>query len=237
MYDLRVGPVDAPKIAIEVTGAIDAPWMATWNASQKLSGKVPGVDGDWTFVLRPGAHVKRLIPELPAVVEAIGDTGLDTVHEDDLYFRPELLARFDGLGIDSVYRHREPGNGNVYFTLDGDSGAVDSFGETVPGWVGAFVADPDRADNLRKLAATTAPQREAFIIADLVGAPWGVMSYLTDIAGRGVPLPSAPPELPEPLTGVWLVSTFAFRDDARGVRWDGTRWSSFRRSGGGIDDG
>ena len=235
MFDLRVGPVDAPEVAIEVTGAIDGPWTATWNAGQKLSGRVAGVDGDWTFEVCAGAQVKPIIKELPHLVTAIRAAGLGTVREEDMYFRPELRAHFDRLGVTSAYCHGELGSGNVYFTLDGDGGAVDSLGESVPGWGGEFLVAPARADVIRKLMATTAPQREVFILADVDGAPWAVMSYLTDISGWACAMPPTAPTLPPPVTGVWLASTYFF-GDCRGVHWDGARWSPFRSRGAGIDD-
>ena len=71
----------------------------------------------------------RIIKELPDLVTAIRAAGLGTVHEEDMYFRPELRAHFDRLGVTSAYCHGELGSGNVYFTLDGDGGAVDSLGK------------------------------------------------------------------------------------------------------------
>jgi hypothetical protein len=236
MFDLRVGPADAPAIAIEVTGAVDPSWMATWKEAEKRSGLVPDVVGAWTVIVHPSANLTRVTAGLPSLLGAVTALGIDTLHDVNVCPDPELRARINGLGIRAAYLLPGLSDGKIHYTLDGDGGAVDSLGESVPGWIGDWLANSHRADNLRKLAATTAPQREVFVIADVAGAPWSVMSYLTDIAGRGVPLPPNPPELPEPLTGVWLASTFTFGADPRGVRWDGTRWSSFQSRGAAIDD-
>lgn len=227
MFDLRVGPINAPEMAIEVTSAIDQQWTETWNVGQRRSGNVPGVLGDWMLVVRPGANVKRIKNELPDLVTAINAAGLGTVHEEDLFHAPQLRAYFSRLGIMSAYRVARPGSGNVEFILDSDGGVADSTGQSVPGWIGQFLSDAARADVLRKLTQTTAPQREVFIIADLEGPPWSVMSYLTDISRRVSPIPPSAPNLPAPVTGVWLAATFSF-GDWRGIRWDGTRWAVFR---------
>jgi len=186
-------------------------------------------------VVRPGARINRIERELLALLTAVRATGLKALHDTDWFREPELRGLFTHLGIKAVYRLADPGTGFVHYTNDGQGGAVDSLGQSVPGWVGDFLADPERADNLRKLAATSAPKREVFIVADVEGTPWGVMSYLTDISGRACAMPPNAPSLPAPVTGVWLASTYFF-GDCRGVRWDGIQWSPFRSRGAGIDE-
>lgn len=117
--------------------------------------------------------------------------------------------------------------------MDGEGGAVDGEGRALPAWVGAFLRDHDRADVLRKLTVE-APSREVFIAADLNGAPWPVVSYLIEMSSLEWTTPRDAPDLPDPITGVWVSSTVTFGDGV-GVRWDGDRWSTFRSRGNGID--
>jgi hypothetical protein len=64
---------------------------------------------------------------------------------------------------------------------------------------------------------------------NFAGAPWAVESYLT---GELDQFPSEAPDLPPPVTQVWVVSGFG----RRGVRWDGSAWRAFDARGEGIDD-
>jgi hypothetical protein len=80
---------------------------------------------------------------------------------------------------------------------------------------------------LDKLQRSGAPHRHAFLLVTLIGAPWAVESYLT---GSLEHLPSQAPDLPEPVTGVWIVSGMG----QKGIRWDGNSWQFFAARGEGI---
>lgn len=101
--------------------------------------------------------------------------------------------------------------------MSGSGGAVDQAGNSLPAWVGTWLSEPCREDNLRKLAASRAPRREVFVGVTLAGAPWPVLSYLI---GAVEIAPRAAPALPDPLTGVWVCPTHG----RRGVYWDGEEW-------------
>lgn len=79
----------------------------------------------------PGTSIRCLTKGLPILVAAIRDTGLDAVHEEDLYFRHGLRDLLTGLGVTDVDRNHS-GRNRVQFVLGGDDGMVDSAGETVP---------------------------------------------------------------------------------------------------------
>jgi hypothetical protein len=121
------------------------------------------------------------------------------------------------------------GTGKVSLTMPGNGGAVDEYGMAVPGWVGVFLRDPDRQDVLSKLERSGAPERHAFLIVTLIGAPWAVESYLT---GSLEHLPAQAPDLPAPVTGVWIVLGMG----QRGLRWDGNIWKFFDSRGQGIEE-
>ena len=98
--------------------------------------------------------------------------------------------------------------------MEGTGGIVDTAGSTLPGWIEEFPRDPKREDVLFKFGRTSAQERWVFVPVAPGGAPWSVESYLTD---QFACLPQAGPDMPSPVTGVWVASTFG----TRGVRWDG----------------
>jgi hypothetical protein len=120
--------------------------------------------------------------------------------------------------------------GRVYaLGMPGIGGAVDEQGRALPEWVGEFLRDPSRRDMLGKLQRSGAPERHAFVMVSFTGAPWAVESYL---AGRLEHVPGQAPDLPPPVTGVWVVSGMGHK----GVRWDGNRWWIFDIRGEGVAD-
>jgi len=115
--------------------------------------------------------------------------------------------------------------------MPGTGGAVDPQGTAVPGWVGQFLRDPDREDVLRKLQRSDAAERHAFILVDLGGATWAVEYYL-NFTEELDQLPTEAPNLPQAVTGVWIVGQFG----QKGLRWNGSAWRRFEARGEGIED-
>jgi hypothetical protein len=74
-----------------------------------------------------------------------------------------------------------------------------------------------------KILVSGAQERWVFVPVVLGGAPWSVESYLT---GEFESLPANVPNLPSPVTGIWVTSTFG----TRGVRWDSAGWRLFEVS-------
>jgi hypothetical protein len=223
MYDLRIGPADSPAIAIECVGAVDSVRTETWNLGPGRGPRTLALHGDWTVFLKPTAKIKGLTPGLEAIVQDCEREGVPSpVHVDWHLNRsnPKLFSALDSIGVTFLSCFRVDGKGKVHLTMDGIGGAVDSEGLAIPGWIIAFLTDPKRADVVSKLALSGAPNCHAFVIVDYAGAPWSVQSYLD---GDLVSLPPAPPRLPSPLTGAWLVST----SNTSGVRWTGTHWKRF----------
>jgi hypothetical protein len=106
-------------------------------------------------------------------------------------------------------------------TPEGVGGVVDSAGSALSQWIEEFLRDPKREDVLFKLRHSSAQERWVFVPVTFGGAPWSVESYLT---GELESLPATEPNLPSPVTGLWLASTFG----THGVRWDSAGWRSFR---------
>ena len=236
MYDLRVGPREAPSLAIEVVGAVDREWTETWNVGPASSGRPWNVVGDWMLTIEPGTRIRTLRRDLPQLLVSLEGIGVSDVrvghHRSRRVLGDELADALEALGVHSLACIDSAGSGKVHMTMPGQGGMVHVDGNLIADWVVRFLTHEEQADVLHKLSlATRARRREVFIAVTLMGAPWAVTSYLTD---RLENLPGACPRLPNGIDGVWLAPTLSFHD-ALGVRWDGAEWSRFRIRGQGID--
>jgi hypothetical protein len=223
MYDLRVGPIESPEVAIECTGALDPIRVETWNVGPARGSWSLPLAGDWIVSVRRGARINILRQRLGSVLSRCEELGvLTSLHVDWALKRanPDLFLEFATLGIDWAGCYRYPGTGRVSFAMEGIGGWVDSEGVALPGWIAEFLNAPERQDVLHKLVVSGARERHVFIVVDFGGATFSVESYL---AGPLEVLPAESPILPAPVTGVWLTST----SSDRGVRWSGGTWKHF----------
>jgi hypothetical protein len=223
MYDLRVGPLDAPSIAIECVRAVDPALEELWNIGPARGPVLLRLAGDWTLTLSRTARLKsRLFPGLEAALKQCEREGLENVHVDWWLKRtsPAAFAALERSGITWASCFRKPGSGLVYMTLDSRGGVVDEQGSALPEWIAAFLRLPAQADVLSKLARSCAGACHVFVPVGWGGAPWPVESYLT--SGLTA-VPAGSPDLPAPVGAVWIISMQA----SRGVRWDGAVWRTF----------
>ncbi len=219
MYDLRIGPEDAPEVAIECVGAVDPVFTELWNIGPATCPWILSLSGDWTVGLSLGARVRKLQQSLESVLQELEARQIWSVCVDDLEsFDAGLYDRMKLLCITDAHSELHTGGGRVYLILPGGGGTFDEQGTAVPGWLSEFLRDPDRADVLKKLERSRALQRQAFVIAAFGGPPWPVASYLF----RGLDhVPATPPDLPVPLTAAWVVPDHPGHD---GLYWDGVSW-------------
>jgi len=119
-------------------------------------------------------------------------------------------------------RYASTGNGQAHVVVGEylPDGLVNSSGAALPHWVSTFLTAPPQADVLRKLQVT-APAREAFVIVG-GGAPWEVEDYLV-MLGQHRTVPPSAPELPAPVTGVWITSGLG-DDHQLALRWTAAGW-------------
>ena len=221
MYDLRVGPKTAPLIAIECVQAIDEERAATWNVGPRRGSLTLPVNGNWGVGITKNAIITKLKVALPSVLRSLESAGLWELRADPLLKRdePGLFRLLTDLGVRWLSCYDHGGNGRVFFSMEGVGGAVDSLGALLPSWIDLFLRHPTHDDVLCKLSSSGAPERHVFIAVHLGGAPFAVESYLS----RCHVLPSQPPDLPPPVTGVWVVGGQL----AAGVRWTGSAWKLF----------
>jgi hypothetical protein len=223
MYDLRIGAVEAPDVAIECVGAVDSVFTETWNVGP---GKGPlrlAVKGDWTIGIAWDAHVRTIRQRIEPILRNLEERDVRDVRVSHLLKRHDsrLLQELESLNIRYASCFRMPGTGRVHMTPEGVGGFVDSAGSALPQWIEEFLRDPEREDVLFKLRRTGAQERWVFVPVTFGAAPWAVESYLT---GELEWLPATEPNLPSPVTGIWVASTYG----THGVRWDIAGWRSFR---------
>ena len=107
MYDLRVGPVDAPAIAIECVGAVDPLRVETWNIGPAKGPLSLALEGDWTVFLMRNARIKGLGARLEPILRRCEETGaIANLHVDWALKRshPDLYDKLRGLRIESANR-------------------------------------------------------------------------------------------------------------------------------------
>ena len=223
MYDLRIGAVEGPDVAIECVGAVDPVGTETWNVGP---GRWPlrlKLKGDWRIHIARGARVGRIEQRIEPILRNLEERDVRRVRVAHIHKSDDsrLLQELESLGIWHASCFRMPGTGLLYGSMEGGGGGVDSAGSVLPRWIEEFLCDPKRADVLFKLGHSGAQERWVFVPVTFGGAPWLVESYLT---GELECLPATEPSLPSPVTGIWVASTFG----RHGLRWDSTGWRSFR---------
>jgi hypothetical protein len=219
MYDLRIGSLEMPDVAIEVIGAVDPASTETWNIGPAKGPISVSVDGDWMVEISAACRIKDLRTNLSVLLKELERREVQLVHVDShLQHRDsELFATLSSIGITYIACYRMRGTGTVHLTMAGGGGAVDDKGSEVPNWVGDFLRNAAQRDVLAKLGRSGASGRHAFVIATAGGTPWPVVSYFF---GELQFLPDRSPDLPDPVTAVWIVPDFG----RRGLFWDGSRW-------------
>ncbi len=221
LYDLRIGSVEAPAVAIECTAAIDPIRTETWNIGPARGPLLLNLNRDWYVVLRPNARIRALRREIERVLRECELAEIEGYTPVAFHLKRQHPSIFDGLhslGVDSIHPSGEQGAGVVHLGMTGVGGAVDPTGSAVPGWIGEFLRDPTRSDVILKLQRSRAVECHVFIGVSFCGVPWEVESYLgtrTDL------LPGTAPDLPAPICAAWIMY------GSRGVRWDGTSWQFF----------
>jgi hypothetical protein len=174
-------------------------------------------------VIAKEARVNKIRQRVEQLLRELEDREIYNVRVNHSLKRydEELFNELESLGITHAYCFRLQGTGEVHFGMPGIGGAVDTRGTTVPEWVSEFLLSPQRGDVLDKLDKSGATECHVFILVAFRGAPWSVESYLS----RNIEhLPVTEPNLPLPVTGVWIASEFG----TQGIRWDSAGWQLFQ---------
>jgi hypothetical protein len=216
--------------AMEITAAAAPELVESWKL---LNGQderwiVPELVGGWSIHIRPDARVKRLLQELPRLLQALEKDGITTIPGPAE--RNDLNTKADELGVVSAFQGGTAFPGSVYVTpdipLERLAGMVPSTGDALSEWVAEWIMEPSRADNLDKLRRSAARERHLFVIVPAFATP--ALFAVTDLLARtDAPLPTASPVLPPEVTHIWIMGTLA---SGHGFRWSPDHgWERFEK--------
>ena len=82
MYDLRIGPADAPKLAVEVVGAVDPTRAETWSVGPSKGPLELALRGDWIIMLTPCARINAIKKRLEPLLQELEDRELSRFSVD-----------------------------------------------------------------------------------------------------------------------------------------------------------
>ena len=184
--------------------------------------------GGWIIRVSAPQVPRHFDKQLPGLLLTLEQTGQVAIRGDKSSSDP-LTARAGDLGILEASQWQTAHPGSIYVMPEGSSGGTAGFttsvGDPLAVWLGPWVADPKRSDNLRKLANAGTAQGHLFILVPGFSlAPDPVVQLLIE---PGAPLPQIAPTLPPEVTHIWTMSTW---DSGDGFRWsvdDG--WKRFTK--------
>lgn len=231
MHDLDVFDSQGRIGAVEVTAAADSRLIELWKLVNPPGERLilPGLRGGWMITLDPSVDVRRLRAHLVVVLRMLEASSVRLLrpewHRDGPF---EAIARH--LQIVQAHQSDTEFEGSVYFTVElpdeQSGGYVAETSDAVSQWVGDFLRQSGQADVLAKLARAGAPERHAFVLVPgFTTAPFAVSDPLMR---DDAPVPTEPPLVPDPVTDVWVMSTWS-----SGVcfRWSpGQGWESFPKT-------
>jgi hypothetical protein len=76
MYDLRIGPADAPMLAVECVRAIDRIRAETWSVGPSQGPLELALRGDWIIWHTSSARIKAIKKRLEPLLRELEDQGL-----------------------------------------------------------------------------------------------------------------------------------------------------------------
>jgi hypothetical protein len=169
MHDLDIRYTDRATGAVEVTAAGDPILIETWkHATGGGRWIVDGIAGGWAVVVAPGTIVKRLRAGLPELLRTFESEGIKQSMREVWREPGPRDEEGRALGILHLFQGGTDFPGSVYVTVDPgierSGGAVPTEGRPLLDWLAEWLARPDQAHNLAKLAASGADERHLFMI-------------------------------------------------------------------------
>ena len=217
MHDLDLVREDSTFAACEITAAADPESIELWNLVNGGGRWIePNLAGGWMLTLAPACRAKNLRALAPGLLRRIEANPTDSL----------ARAELEGLGVLNTYHGGTAFPGSIYATIERPSeftgGWVSDDGDPIVAWLDAWISDAHQAHNLQKLAAAKRAENHLFVLLPgFSSAPFTAADLLLR---SDAPLPTVAPVLPEPVTHVWLMSTW---DSGAIFHWTGERWVTF----------
>jgi hypothetical protein len=237
MHDLDLQVPGQAPAAVEVSGAVDELAADLWNVANRNGRWIaPDLAGGWFVYVDPYARRRRgtlLHRDLPRFLRELEELGV-TEYPAATVEASRLEPSAAQLHVVRARQNRTDYRGSIYvqpeLPADQWTGFVQPNGDAIATWVGDFLPDDERADVRRKLAASGAALRHAFVVvAALPGVPFSVTEGLIR---NDTAVPTIPPELPNDITHVWIASAWS---SGMGFHWDpDIGWTTFSRGGGRV---
>lgn len=192
MPDIRIEYAAKPTGYVEVVVDIDTSYAAMDAEIFKGAQTLPS-DRIWWVRLSGRSKVKELRRRLPMLLST------DTIDRAAARQLAEMGVTVDGPAIP------RPGQtGGIHLIPAGIMGSANPVWASFMDWLAAFLASSETADVRRKLAATNAPERHAFIGASFTTD--GDAFFALHEEGRPE-LPASSPTLPPEITHLWVWTT------------------------------
>jgi hypothetical protein len=219
MYDLKITYPDGVTAAVEITAAMDEQQIRVRKSTKGHATRwqEPNMVGGWDVRVSAPDVPKDFNKQLPDLLRDLENASLTAIRGDKSSSDP-LVARAATLGVIEARQWQTAHPGSIYAMperpFDPSAVYAPSTGDALAKWLGPWVADPKRSDNLRKLANSGASERHLFILVPGSSlAPDSVVNLLVE---PGAPLPQVAPHLPPEVTHIWAMSTWNSGD---GFRW------------------
>ena len=230
MYDLTITYPGGSIGAVEITTAADPKYIELAKAIDKKARhwQVQSLRGTWWIRLLPSARAGELRQQLPGILRGLESDGVREILGNRS--SPQaLVATLGRLGVIAASQAIANYEGRVFVIAEAAPERMGGYspdtGDHLATWLGEWLAEPSRSDNVRKLAASGAGEQHIFVLVSGFTAPFAVTDLL---ATANAPLPTIPPDLPPGITHVWAMSMWT--DWGDGFRWslDGA-WSRFMK--------
>ena len=226
LHDFEADLPGGAVAAIEVTGQVEAKRLEQASSAQRRfsSLTLPGSRLVWQVGLDPHARVNDIgSGDLRRLLYDMEKKGLRRAQNVGDY-RDPFVERLAALGIEFIYAFTaKPGREGAVKVGPGTYSTRGWNGAAIDAWLSGFLASPEGANKLGKLAASNAAERHLVIVLDSFSQPgMGISLSLSDRHEEGTAddaIPSFVP--PEPLTNVWLIPIVE--------TWEGLSWT---RGGG-----
>jgi hypothetical protein len=219
MYDLKITYPDGSIGAAEVTAAADAEQVELWKLVGGRGERwiEPSLMGGWMVRILPSTRARVLHRRLPGLLWELEHEGVSVIGARRTS-ADRFAASAGKLGVVEARQGATAHAGSIYVTIDQPlqqmAGFVPVTGDPLAAWLGEWLAEPSRQDNIRKLACSDAREKHVFVLVPgFTPAPFAVSHLLME---PGAPLPTHPPALPSGITHVWAMSMWGSGD---GFRW------------------
>ncbi|MFI6832804.1 hypothetical protein ACIBG5_37215 [Kribbella sp. NPDC050241] len=222
-HDFNATLSDGSVAAIEVTSVVDGDRR---NLSASIEKKNLGrfrvgcSQRLWLVTLLPSAEVRTLSTQAlePLIGDLEAEERTSAAHFGD--YRDPWVKRLAVLGIESIHGvAASPGSEGLVYVRAGTYGGRGWTQEDVDNWLASFLASPQGANKIKKLAnATSAHQKHLVVVLDSFSeAGMGISLALTARRERGAAAYRVPTVTPtEPVTHLWLIPDV---DKSDGLLW------------------